>query len=74
MKLRLKEGHFDTSEEIHAESQEVINTLTFENFKRCMKYAGIAVYMPNVATPKETVETRSYGKLLFYGQISRIFG
>ena len=28
---------FYTAEEIHAESQEVIDTLTFENFKGCMK-------------------------------------
>jgi hypothetical protein len=25
------------TEEIHAESQDVINTFTFENFQRCMK-------------------------------------
>jgi hypothetical protein len=28
------------TEEIHAESQEVINTLTFENFQGCMKLWG----------------------------------
>ena len=34
------------------------------------KHAGIAVYMPKGTTSKETVETRSYGKkLFFYGQI-----
>ena len=32
MKLRLRGRRFDTTEEIHAESQEVIDTLTFENF------------------------------------------
>jgi hypothetical protein len=37
MKLRLKGRHFDTTEEIHAETQEVIDTLTFENFQGCMK-------------------------------------
>jgi transposase len=37
MKLRLKGRRFDTTEEIHAESQEVIDTLTFENFQGCMK-------------------------------------
>jgi len=35
-KLRLKGRRFDTIE-IHAKTQEVIATLTFENFKRCMK-------------------------------------
>ena len=34
MKLRLKKRHF---EEIHAETQEVIDTLTFENIQGCMK-------------------------------------
>jgi hypothetical protein len=28
---------FDTTEEIHAETQDVIDTLTFENFQGCMK-------------------------------------
>jgi hypothetical protein len=28
---------FDTTEEIHVESQEVIDTLTFENFQGCME-------------------------------------
>ena len=37
MKLRLKGRGFDTTEEIHTTSQEVIDTLTFENIQRCMK-------------------------------------
>ena len=37
MKLRLKESRFDKTEEIHVESQGVIDTLTFENFQGCMK-------------------------------------
>jgi hypothetical protein len=37
MKLRLKWRRFDTTEEIRAESQEVIDTLTFENFQGRMK-------------------------------------
>jgi hypothetical protein len=37
MKLRLKGSPFDTTEEIHAESQEVIDTLIFENFQGCKK-------------------------------------
>jgi hypothetical protein len=37
MKLRLKGRRFDVTEEIHAESQEVIDTLTYENFQGCMK-------------------------------------
>jgi hypothetical protein len=37
MKLWLKGRRFDTTEEIHAETQEVMDTLTFENFQGCMK-------------------------------------
>jgi hypothetical protein len=36
MKLWLTGHRFDTTEEIHAELQEVIDTLTFENFKGYM--------------------------------------
>ena len=35
--LRLKGRRFDKTEEIYAESQEVIDTLTFENLQGCMK-------------------------------------
>jgi hypothetical protein len=37
MKLWLKGRSFDTTEEIHTESQEIIDTLIFENFQGCMK-------------------------------------
>jgi hypothetical protein len=37
MKLRLKGHRFDITEEILAETQEVIDTLTFENFQGYMK-------------------------------------
>ena len=36
-KLRPKGRRFYTTEEIHTETQEVIDTLTFENFQGCMK-------------------------------------
>jgi len=36
-KLRLKGSRFNTTEGIHAKSQEVIDKLTFENFQGCMK-------------------------------------
>jgi hypothetical protein len=75
MKLQMNGHCFDTNE-IHAEMQEVIETLTFENFQGCMKswkHAGIAVYMPKKTTLTETVETRSYSNF-FYGQIPQIFG
>jgi hypothetical protein len=37
MKLKLKGCRFDTTEMIYAKSQEVIDTLTFDNFQGCMK-------------------------------------
>jgi hypothetical protein len=37
MKLQLKRHHFDMTEEIHTELQEVINTLIFEDFQECTK-------------------------------------
>ena len=76
MQLRLKGGRFNTTEEIHTETQESIDT----HFRTSMdawnhgKHAGIAVYMPKGTTSKEVVETRSYSTKLFYGQITRIFG
>jgi hypothetical protein len=37
IKLRLKGRCFDTTEEIHAESQEAIDIRIFENFQGCTK-------------------------------------
>jgi hypothetical protein len=77
MKLRLKGRRFDTTEEIHAESQEVMDTLTFENFQGRMKLWETPwdrCIQAQETTSKETVVTRSYGKKLFYCQIPRIFG
>jgi len=62
MKLRLKERRFDTTEEIHTEMQEVIDTLTFESFQGCMKSRETRwdrCIHAEGATSKETVEKRS---------------
>jgi hypothetical protein len=67
MKLRLKGRRFDMTEEIHVETQEVIDTHTLRTSRGAWnhgKHAGIAVYIPKGTTSKET-ETRSYGKKLF---------
>jgi len=37
MKLRPKGRRFDKTKEIHAKTQEVIDTLAFEYFQGCMK-------------------------------------
>ena len=69
MKLRVKGRRFDTTKEIHAETQEVIDIHSHLRTSRGSwnhgKHAGIAVYMSKGTTSKETVETRSYGKKLF---------
>jgi hypothetical protein len=64
MKFRLKGRRFDTTEEIQAESQEVLKThlKTSRDAWNHGKTAGIAVSMPKGTTSKETVETRSYDK------------
>jgi hypothetical protein len=76
MKLRLQGRRFDTTEEIYAESQEVIDIYlrTSRDAWNDGKQAGIAVCMPKGTTSKETVEAKSYDKELFYGQIPRNFG
>jgi hypothetical protein len=76
MKLRLQGRRFDTTEEIHAESREVIDThlRTSRDAWNGGKQAGIAVRMPKGTTLKETVENKGYGRKLFYGQIPQIFG
>jgi hypothetical protein len=76
MKLRLKGRRFDTTEEIHAESQEVIDTLTLGNFHGCRTSGETCwdrLYMPKGTTSKEAVETRSYGKKLFLWSNSPTF-
>ena len=40
MKLRPKGRRFDTTEEIHAESQDFMDTPTFDNFQGCVKSRG----------------------------------
>jgi len=60
MKLQLKGHHFDMTEEIHAKTQEVIDTLTFEDLQGCMKswetHRDHCIHAQRT-TLKETVET-----------------
>jgi len=59
MKLRPKGRRFDTTEEIHAEKQQVIDTHlgTFRDALNHGKHVGIAVGMSKGTTSKEKVET-----------------
>jgi hypothetical protein len=78
MKLRLKRRRFDTIEEIHAESQEVIDTLTFENFQVCKK--SWETRWDRCIHAQDKLLRRRRWKLgvtirnFFCGQIPRIFG
>jgi len=78
MKLRLKGRLFDTTEEIHAETQDVIDTLTFESFQGDAlnngKHAGIAVYVPRGLLRGRRGKLGVTAGNFFYGKIPRIFG
>jgi hypothetical protein len=68
MKLRLKGHRFNTTGEVHAESQELSTHVHLRSYRDAWnhaKHARIAVYMPKGATSKETVETRSLGNKRF---------
>jgi hypothetical protein len=78
MKLRLKGRRCDTTEEIHAESQEVINTLTFENFQGCMK-SWETLWDRFIHTQRnyfkgDFVNLELYDKIYFMVKFPEIFG
>ena len=77
MKLRLKGRRFDTTEEIHTESQEVIDTLTFENVQGCMKSWETrwnhCIHAQGGLLRRRRWKLGVTVKNLFYGQIPRIF-
>jgi len=62
MKLQLKGQRFVSTEEIQAESQQVLNTLMPADFSECFKIgriAGNVAYKPKVTTLKVMVEIRT---------------
>ena len=61
MKLRLKGRRFASIEEVQAQSQQILNTLTPADFatSKSGKIAGIIVYKPKATTLKVTVEIRT---------------
>jgi len=61
MKLRLKGRRFASIEEVQAESQQILNTLTPADFSasKSGKIARIVVYKPKVTTSKVTVEIKT---------------
>jgi hypothetical protein len=71
MKLQLIGCRFDTTEEIHAESQEVIDTLTYEKFQGNM---WVSLY----TCPRGLLQRRQWKlgvtvRNFFYGQIPQSF-
>ena len=65
----MKRRRFDTTEEIHAETKDVIDTFTFENLQGCMKSWETrwdSCIQAQGDYLKETVENRIYGKKLSF--------
>jgi len=78
MKLKLKGRQFDTVEEIQAEMQKVLDTLTEKDFMKRFKNggdSGTGVYMWEGTTSRVTAADRSYGKFYdFYSVSPENFG
>ena len=78
MKLKLKGRRFDTSEEIQAETQKVLDTLTEKDFMKRFKNggdSGTGVYMWEGTTSRVTATDRSYDKFYdFYSVSPENFG
>jgi hypothetical protein len=78
MKLKLKGRRFDSIEEIQTESQDVLNTLTRNDFQQCFRSgypAGIAALMQKGTTSKGMEANKNFAKWLSCGiQISGTFG
>jgi hypothetical protein len=78
MKLKLKGRRFDTIEEIQAESQRVLDTLTEKYFQEAFKNEGVdgtGVYMREGPTSRMMAADRPYGKFCnFYSVSPEYFG
>jgi hypothetical protein len=78
MKLKLKDRRFDTIEEIQAESQRVLDTLTKMTFKKHSKNGGDGVthvYMQEGTTSRVLAADRAYGDFYdFYSVSPDYFG
>jgi hypothetical protein len=78
MKLKLKGHRFDTIEEIQAESQRVLDTLTEKDFRKRSKNGGdggTGVYMREGTTSRVTAADRPYGEFYdFYSVSPKNFG
>jgi len=78
LKLKLKGRRFDTIEEIQAESQRVLDTLTEKTSRKRSKNGGdggTGVYMREGTTSRVTAADRPYGEFYdFYSVSPENFG
>jgi hypothetical protein len=78
MKLKLKGRLFDTIEEIQAESQRVLDTLTENGFQEAFQNGGdggTGVYMREGTTSRVMTADRPYGEFYdFYSVSPEYFG
>jgi hypothetical protein len=78
MKLKLKERRFDNIEEIQAESQRVLDTVTGKDFQEAFQTGGdggTGVYMREGTTSRVMATDRFYGEFYdFYRGSPEYFG
>jgi hypothetical protein len=78
LKLKLKGRRFDTTEEIQAESQRVLDSLTEQDFQEASKIGGdggTGVYMREETTSRVMAADRPYGEFYeFYSVSPEYFG
>jgi hypothetical protein len=76
IKLKLKGHRFDTIEEIHAESQRVLDTLTEKDFKKRSKNGGeggTGVYMREGTTSRAMAADRPFGEFYDFYSVSPVY-
>jgi hypothetical protein len=77
MKLKLKGRRFDTTEEIQAETQRMLDTLTEKTSRKRSKNGdgGLSVYMREGTTKRVMAADRPYGEVYdFYSVSPEYFG
>jgi hypothetical protein len=78
MKLKLKGRRFDTTEEIQAESQRLLDTLTEKDYQKAFQNrgdGGTGVYMREGTTSRVMAADRPYGEFYdFYSVGPEYFG
>jgi hypothetical protein len=74
MKLKLKGRRFDTGEEIQAESQGALDTLTEKDLKRKRskngRDSGTGIYMREGTTSRIIVADKTYGEFYAFYSVS----